>query len=152
MPRRRKYFKGLFKVKLKKKTVTSLVGLAFILAAGIILLSLIGVSQPIGLIADQIYKFLGFVTPLLIIAFAITVVYLLRIRSSLVTANTVAGFYLFLLSVLSLATILSPARGGVGGRLREGVTRSLFLPPKGWETVKKLKMGWRLPQLCQAHR
>ena len=126
MPRRRKYFKGLFKVNLRKKTVTSLVGLAFILAAGLILLSLIGVSQPIGLIADQIYKFLGFITPLLIIAFAITGIYLLRIRSSLVTANTVAGFYLFLLSVLSLATILSPAHGGVVGRLIKGVLASLL--------------------------
>src|SRR4030066_251962 len=129
MPRRRKYFKGLFKVNLKKKTVTSLVGLAFILAAGIILLSLIGVSQPIGFIADQIYKFLGFITPLLIIAFAITGVYLLRIRSSLITANTVAGFYLFLLSVLSLATILSPARGGMIGRLiKEGLFSLLSTP------------------------
>ena len=126
MPRRRKYFKSLFKVNLRKKTVTSLVGLAFILAAGLILLSLIGVSQPIGLIADQIYKFLGFITPLLIIAFAITGIYLLRIRSSLVTANTVAGFYLFLLSVLSLATILSPAHGGVVGRLIKGVLASLL--------------------------
>ena len=129
MPRRRKYFKGLFKVNLRKKTVTSLVGLAFILAAGLILLSLIGVSKPIEFIADQIYKFLGFITPLLIIAFVITGVYLLRIRSSLVTANTVAGFYLFLLSVLSLATILSPARGGVVGRLIKGVLASLLSTP-----------------------
>jgi len=129
MPRRRKYLKGLFRANLKKKTVTSLVGLGFILAAGIILLSIIGVSQPIGLIADQASKFLGFITPLLIIAFALTGIFLLRIRSSLITANTVAGFYLFLLSTLSLGTILSSAQGGIVGRLIADILSSLLSTP-----------------------
>ena len=126
MPRRRKYLKGLFKVNLKKKTVVSLLGLGFILAAGLILLSLIGVSQPVGFLADQIYKFLGFITPLLVLAFALSGLFLLRVRPNLITANTTVGFYLFLLSTLALGTIFSAASGGIVGRFIADLLTSLL--------------------------
>lgn len=103
MPRRRNYLKHFFKVKLKQKTIGSLVGLVFILAAGVLLLSLLGVSEPIKLISDQAYKFLGFITPLLVIAFAISGLFLLRVRPTLINGNTTSGFYLFCLQLFYLA-------------------------------------------------
>ena len=129
MPRRRNYLKYFFKVKLKQKTLASLVGLGFILAAGILLLSLFGVSEPIKLISTQIYKFLGYITPLLVIAFAISGLFLLRIRPTLINANTTAGFYLFLFSVLSLGAIFSSSRGGVVGRSIADVLSGLLSTP-----------------------
>ncbi|OGY25481.1 MAG: hypothetical protein A2Z11_03570 [Candidatus Woykebacteria bacterium RBG_16_43_9] len=129
MPRRRKYFKSLLKVSLKKKTVTSLVGLGFVLAAGILLLSLFDVSKPIALIADETYKFLGFITPLLTIAFAITGLFLLRVRPTLITANTVVGFYLFIISVLSFGSIILDSRDGVVGRFISDLLVSFLSTP-----------------------
>jgi S-DNA-T family DNA segregation ATPase FtsK/SpoIIIE len=131
MPRRRKYLKNLFKVNLKKKTVVSLGGLGFILAAGILLLALFDVSKPIALIADEISRFLGFITPLLVVAFTITGLYLLRVKPSLITANTVAGFYLFLFSVLSLGSIMSASRGGIVGRFVTDVLTNFLSTPGG---------------------
>ena len=129
MPRKRNFLKHFFKVKLKQKTIGSLVGLVFILAAGVLLLSLLGVSEPIKLISDQTYKFLGFITPLLIIAFAISGLFLLRVRPTLINGNTTSGFYLFLLSTLLLGTIISSSRGGVVGRLIADALSSLLSTP-----------------------
>lgn len=129
MPRRRKYFKGLFKVNLKKKTVITITGLAFILAAGVLLLSTLKVSQPLSFIVIYVSGLVGFVTSLLAIALAITGLFLLRVRPTLITANTVAGFYLFLLSILSLGAVLSSSRGGVIGRFIADILAGLLSTP-----------------------
>jgi S-DNA-T family DNA segregation ATPase FtsK/SpoIIIE len=129
MPRRRNYLKHFFRINLKQKTIGSLVGLGFILSAGVLLLSLIGVSEPIRLVYEQTSKFLGFITPILIIAFIISGLFLLRVRPSLITANTTAGFYLFLLTTLSLGAIFSPSRGGVVGRSVADILSGLLSTP-----------------------
>ncbi|HEX7456694.1 MAG TPA: DNA translocase FtsK 4TM domain-containing protein [Candidatus Nanoarchaeia archaeon] len=129
MPRRRNYLKYFFKVRLKRKSFGSLIGLSFILAAGILLLSLLGVSEPVKLIYEQISKLFGFISPLLIIAFAITGLFLLRVRPTLINANTTAGFYIFLLSTLTLSAIFSSARGGVVGRFIADMLSSLLSTP-----------------------
>ena len=129
MPRRRKYLKGLFKVNLKKKTITTLIGLGFILSAGLLLLSYTGVSKPIGFIADEAGKIFGFTTILLVVAFTISGLYLLRIKQSLFSANTAAGFYLFLLSLLTLGAIISPSNGGFVGRTVSNLITDLLSTP-----------------------
>lgn len=116
MPRRRKYLQGLLKVNLKKKTVTSLAGLSFILAAGVLLLALLNVSKPVALIADKLFDIFGFITPLFIIAFAISGLFLLRVRPTLISTNSVVGFYLFLVSALAFGSVISASGGGVVGK------------------------------------
>ena len=116
MPRRRKYLKGLLKVNLKKKTVTSLIGLGFILAAGVLLLSLFNVSRPLALIADKSFDLFGFITPLFIVAFAISGLFLLKVRPTLINANSVVGFYLFLISAFTFGSVISASSGGLVGK------------------------------------
>jgi len=129
MPRRRKYLKGLLKVNLKKKTTTSLIGLAFILAAGVLLLSLFNVSKPIALIADKSFDVLGFITPLLIIAFSLSGLFLLRVRPTLINANSVVGFYLFLISGLAFGSVISASRGGIIGKFIANILVSFLSTP-----------------------
>ncbi|OGY24159.1 MAG: hypothetical protein A2172_01280 [Candidatus Woykebacteria bacterium RBG_13_40_15] len=114
--RRRKYSTGFSKIKLKKKTFQALAGLVFILAAGITLLSLFSVSYPAVLLHEQLVKYFGFITPLLPIALTVAGLFLLKVKLPITGANSVAGLYLFLLSILSLVATFSPAKGGVVGQ------------------------------------
>jgi S-DNA-T family DNA segregation ATPase FtsK/SpoIIIE len=127
--RRRKYTGGFSKIKLKKKTFQALTGLIFILAAGLTLLSLFSVSPPAVLLHEQIVKYFGFITPLIPIALAVAGLFLLKVKLPVTGANSVAGFYLFLLSVLSLVAVFSPSKGGVVGQsIAETLSLTLSKP------------------------
>jgi len=129
MPRRKNYIRNFFKLSLKQKTFRSLVGLGFILASGVIIVSFFGVSQPVIILKDQIYKVIGFSSPFAIIAFLITGLFLLRVRPTLITANTVFGFYLFLFTILTLGSIFSHEKGGVIGKVSANLLTGLLSTP-----------------------
>ena len=112
---RRRYHRGFLKVRLKKKTLQSLSGLIFILAAGFVFLSLFGVSGPAILLRDQVVRYVGFITPVIPFALAFAGLFLLRVRLPFISANTVAGLYLFLISTASFVAIFSPGRAGIVG-------------------------------------
>jgi len=127
--RRRKYSTGFSKIKLKKKTFQALSGLVFILVAGLTLLSLFSVSPPAVLLHEQIVKYFGFITPLIPIALTVAGLFLLKVRLPVTGANSVAGLYLFLLSVLSLVAVFSPSKGGVVGQsIAETLSLTLSKP------------------------
>ncbi|OGY21308.1 MAG: hypothetical protein A2126_02385 [Candidatus Woykebacteria bacterium GWB1_45_5] len=126
---RRRYHRGFQKVRLKKKTLQSLFGLIFILAAGLVFLSLFGVSGAAVFLRDQIVKFVGFITPLVPFALAFAGLYLLRVRLPLISANTVAGLYLFLISLLSFVAIFSPAKGGIIGNQLAAIFKAVLSTP-----------------------
>ncbi len=116
MPFRRKGSYGKkFKIKLKKKSLQALAGLIFILAAGLIFLSLFVASPITNLAKAEMYKYFGFITPLLPLAFVFTGVYLLKIKFPFTSPNNIAGIYLFLFSLLSLWSVFSFSSGGVIG-------------------------------------
>jgi len=126
---RRRNARGLVKFRLKKKTFRSLFGLIFILAAGLIFLSLFGVSGMALSLKDQVYNYTGFITPVVPIALAVFGIFLLKILSTFFTANTVVGLYLLLLSGLSLVTIFSTSSGGVIGRFMANFLSSILSTP-----------------------
>jgi S-DNA-T family DNA segregation ATPase FtsK/SpoIIIE len=126
---RRRQSRSFGKVRLKKKTLQSLSGLVFILAAGLILLSLFGVSGAAVLLREQVVKYFGFITPLIPFALAFAGLYLLRVKIPFISANTVAGVFLFLVSLLPLVTIFSPARGGVFGSQLADIFKAFLSTP-----------------------
>jgi len=126
---RRKQRRGFLKVRLKKKTFQSLSGLIFILAAGLVFLSLFSVTGPAIILHDQIVKYVGFITPLVPIALVLTGLYLIRVPLPFFAANSVAGFYLFLLSSLSLMAIFSSSKAGVIGNQIANVFKNFLSTP-----------------------
>ena len=126
---RRKYHRGFLKVRLKKKTLQSLSGLIFILAGGLVFLSLFGVSGPAILLRDQVVKYVGFITPLVPFALAFAGLFLLRVRLPFISANTVAGLYLFLISIASFVAIFSPGQAGIVGDKIAEVSKTFLSTP-----------------------
>jgi len=121
--------RGIFKVKLKKKSLESLSGLILILLAGLLLLSLFTSSVATDLIKEQITKFFGFLTPVVPIALAIAGLYLVRVKTAFTHANSVAGIYLFLISLLTVVTIFSESKGGIVGRFTANTLSDLLSTP-----------------------
>jgi len=127
---RRKYKRrSLKKIHLKQESVVSLAGLSFLLVAGIVLISLFGVSTPLNILRNQLFQYVGFITPLLPIAFAITGLYLLRSKLVFAAANSVAGVYLFLISSLSLVSVFSSGNGGIIGSFIARILSSVISTP-----------------------
>lgn len=127
---RRKYKRrSLKKLHLNQETTHSLLGLFFILLAGIIVISFFGVSTPLRIVNNQSLNIFGFVTPFLPLAFLVTGLYLLRVKTKFANANSTVGIFLFLFSVLSLGSVFSPESGGLVGRLSANAVSSIVSQP-----------------------
>lgn len=110
MPRK----KG-FKLRLKEKTTKTIIGLLVILAGGLSFLSLFG---QVGLsleLKNILFGTFGWVTVAVPLAVVLTGVLLTNLKIKYIGANTVLGFWGFLISILTFtASFNSPATGFVG--------------------------------------
>jgi S-DNA-T family DNA segregation ATPase FtsK/SpoIIIE len=128
--RRRNKYGGLprLKLKVKKKTLQAISGLFFIFAGGVSLLSFFGPSGLAKQLADQINLYAGVATPLVPFVFALTGILLLRVRIPFMSANLVAGAYLFSLSLASLFGVFSENMGGKIGYFLGQTASSVLFP------------------------
>jgi len=111
MPRR----KG-FKLRLKDKTLKTIVGLLVILAGGLSFLSFfgqVGLAQDLKNILFGIFGWVTWFVPIALIAAGLLFT---RIKIKYVTPNTVFGFWGLLLSVVSLSASFSSGTAGIIGK------------------------------------
>ena len=113
-------------MKLKKNTVQSLVGLFLLLLAGISLISLFGVSDPVVRLREFIYYFLGWGNVLLPVVFLLSGLLLLNFSLPFVSSNSAAGSAALLVSLISLSAFISDDSSGVVGRTVSDVLSSLL--------------------------
>jgi len=123
---RKPYKRGHLKLKLKKNTVQSLVGLFLLLLAGISLISLFGVSDPVVRLREFIYYFLGWGNVLLPVVFLLSGLLLLNFSLPFVSSNSAAGSAALLVSLISLSAFISDDSSGVVGRTVSDVLSSLL--------------------------
>src|SRR3990172_13010893 len=126
MRRQKPYKISHLKLKLKKKTVQSLVGLFLLLLAGISFISLFGVSDSVGRLRELIYYFFGWGNFLLPVVFLLSGLLLLNFSLPFVSSNSAAGSAALLVSLISLSAFNSNDSSGVIGRTVSDVLSSLL--------------------------
>ncbi len=124
MPRR----KG-FKLRLKEKTTKTIVGLLIILIGGLSFLSFFG---RVGLAQDLrqfLFTSFGWITFAVPVAFVLAGVLLTNLKIKYINANTVVGFWGFVLSTLTLSASFNSAAAGVVGRTIWEFSASILSTP-----------------------
>ena len=124
MPRR----KG-FKLRLKEKTTKTIVGLVIILAGGLSFLSFFGRVGLAQNLSQLLFNTFGWITFAVPVALVLAGLLLTNLKLKYITANTVVGFWGFVLSTLTLSASFNPNAAGIVGRTIWDFSTSVLSAP-----------------------
>lgn len=129
MRRRTKTFRNPIKIKLKKKTLQTIAGLAFIGFAGISLLAFFGADTGFAAILKQKeFEYFGWGSIFLPIATAMLGIVFLKISLPFNSSNTAFGFSIFLVSIIAFTATFLPSQSGLIGSTIAHAIASLVTP------------------------
>lgn len=125
MRRRHKSFRSPIKLKLKKKTLQTILGLIFIGFAGISLLAFFGADTGFAAILKQKeYDYFGWGSIFLPLASALLGIVFLKVGLPFNSTNTAFGFLIFLISFIAFtATFLPNQSGIIGTTIADAISR-----------------------------
>ncbi len=116
MRHRQKSFRSPIKIKLKKKTLQTIAGLACIGFAGISLLAFFGADTGFAAVLKQKeFEYFGWGSIFLPLASALLGIVFLKIGLPFNSSNTAFGFSIFLVSIIAFTATFLPEQSGIIG-------------------------------------